>query len=289
MRSLITTGAILLFAFIMMIATCKYVSPTEAAFKIERSGNERGVSTHILYPGFNWYLPWKESVESVGTTMHHTVWSDDKNEGDPTDQSIQIFCLGGAGFHVNVGLNVSVIPEKAPWMYLKWKTLDIDLIMKTYLRNVVRGNMQNVSSTMSVDSVLNSFNVLEAACRQSVSDSLAHYGFHLDGFNILSKPKAIDQRLENAVNEKVIAKQNSETETMNIRIHDAKALQRAADARGDSSYNVIEAMGKAEAVKVMQAQLTPTYVEYVKWSNAAPTTPRVPEYVGAGGWVMQPK
>lgn len=280
-------GGILLFLCIVLMSTCTKVGPKEAAFRVNNAGNYRGVSNIDLVTGYQWYVPGIQHIEKVGTYMHHIVWSDDKNEGTPEDQSITVFCNGGAGFHINVGLNVSVIPAEAPRMWLRWKTIDVDDIMKTYIRNVVRGNMQNVASTMSVDSVLNKFTTLEAACSVTIRDSLRNYGFHVDGFNILSKPKATDPKLEEAINGKIIARQLSEKETMNIQIHQAQALQKAADARGDSSYNVIEAMGKAEAIKVLQAQITPTYVEYVKWNNAGEDVPRVPQYQGVNGILMK--
>lgn len=281
---LIAVVVSLFLCTIVGCSTCTLVGPKEAGFKVERGGSYRGVSNIPLITGYNFYIPWLETVEKVPTTMYHIVWSDDKNEGDASDQSITIFCNGGAGFHVNVGLNVSVIATEVPKMWIRWGTLDIDDIMKTYIRNTVRGDMQNVSSTMSVDSILNNFSSLESACRIVIQDSLLHYGFHLDGFNILSKPVAVNPALEKAIDDKVVAKQLAEKAVMELQTHIADANKKAADARGDSSYNVIEALGKAEAIKALQSQITTQYVEYVKWNNAGDNVPRVPLYVGAGGF-----
>lgn len=257
-------GTILVILCITLFSTCTLVGPKEAGFKVRKGGNYRGVDNIPLITGYNFYLPWLETIETVPTTMHHIVWSNNKDEGEVEDQAITIFCNGGAGFTVNVGLNVNVIATEAPRMWIKWGTLDVDAIMKTYIRNVVRGDMQRVSSTMSVDSVLNNFTSLERACGASISDSLTHYGFHVDAFNILGKPVATDAKLEEAINGKIVAKQLAEKATMELQTHIADANKKMADARGDSAYNVIEATGKAEAVKALQQQLTPTYVEYTK-------------------------
>lgn len=281
---LIAAGVLLFLVCMVGCSTCTLVGPKEAGFKVKRGGSYRGVDNIPLITGYNWYIPWLETVEKVPTTVHHIVWSDDKNEGDATDQSITIFCNGGAGFKVNVGLNVSVIPDQAPKMWIRWGTLDIDMIMKTYLRNVVRGNMQNTSSTMTVDSVLNSFPVLEAACRLTIQDSLTKYGFHLDGFNILSKPVAVDSKLEDAINAKIVARQLAEKTVMENQTAIAEANKLISKARGDSAYQVIEAAGKAEGIKLLQSVMTATYVDYVRWSRADSSVPRVPQYVGAGGF-----
>lgn len=286
---LIAAGVLLFLVCMVGCSTCTLVGPKEAGFKVKRGGSYRGVDNIPLITGYNWYIPWLETVEKVPTTMHHVVWSDDKSEGEPEDQSIQIFCNGGAGFHVNVGLNVSVIPNEAPHMWIRWGTLDVDVIMKTYLRNVVRGNMQNVSSMMSVDSVLNNFNALESACRISIQDSLQHYGFHLDGFNILSKPRAVDTKLEEAINGKIIARQLAEKSVMEKQTTQAEADKKVITARGDSAAYVIEKAGTAYGISLLQSKLSPLYIDYLKYIDIDPSTPRVPQYVGAGGWVMQGK
>jgi hypothetical protein len=83
------------------------------------------------------------------------VWSEDENEGSKPNEHITISCQGGAGFKVDVGLNYRVNPSKASKIYLKYRTDDLESITATYLRNVVRGSMQDVSGLITVDSVLN--------------------------------------------------------------------------------------------------------------------------------------
>ncbi len=281
----IAAAVLLLFLFIGGCSTCTLVGPKEAGFKVKRGGTYRGVQNIPLITGYNFYLPWYETVEKVPTTMYHIVWTDDKNEGDKIDQSITINCNGGAGFHVNVGLNVSVIATEAPRMWIRWGTLDVDFIMKTYIRNTVRGQMQRVSSSMSVDSVLNNFSHLETACSDAIRDSLLVYGFAMNGFNILSKPVATDPALEAAINAKIVAKQNAEKTIMENQTAIAEANKVISKARGDSAAQVIEAAGKAEAIKVLQAQISPTYVEYVKWTKWDGVLPGV--VGGSGGMMLQ--
>ena len=78
---------------------------------------------------------------------------------------------------------------------------------------------------------------------------------------------------------------------MELQTSIAEANKKIAEARGDSASKVITAQGEAEAIKVKQQQITPTYVEYVKWYSWDGHMPSV--MTGAGSGIMlnmaQPK
>lgn len=278
-------GGIIAFLFMCVIlSTCTLVHPTEAGFKISKAGSYRGVENLPLVTGYNFYLPWATEIKTIPTTMQHVVWADGKEEGDKTDQAVSISCMGGAGFRVDVGLNYHVNASMAPRIYLKWKETDLEDITSKYIRNVTRGAMQDISGTITVDSVLNNLPGFEHAVRIALSDTLAAQGFIVDNFSILKQPEPTDDGLKKSIAAKITARQNAERVRMELQSSEAEANKKIATARGDSASYVIEQAGKAEGIRVMQAQLTPTYVEYVKWSNAGDNVPRVPQYVGAGGF-----
>ena len=55
----------------------------------------------------------------------------------------------------------------------------------------------------------------------------------------------------------------------------AEAERKIAEARGDSAQAVIQAAGRAEAIKREQLSLTALYIDYIKvqkWSGQVPTT-----------------
>ncbi len=291
MKSLYTGGAIFVLLLITLLSTCTKVGPKEAGFRVNNAGDYRGVNNIPLCTGYQFYIPWVQHIEKVSTTMEHIVWSNDKNEGEPTDQAITISCLGGAGFNVNIGLNIHVIATEAPRMWIKWKEVDVPDIMSKFLRNVIRGDMQRISGTMTVDSVLNNYAGLEDACRKIVSDSLRAYGFYVDGFNFLGRPTASDKGLEEAIHRTIIAKRDADTRVMEQQSTTAEANKKIIAARGDSASAVIEAAGQAEAIRLKQREITPTYVEYIKWLNASNNNPRVPSTVlGSGtGYIYSPK
>lgn len=266
---------LVLVALVATLGSCTRINPTEVGFKIDNSGDYRGIDSLPLLTGFQFYTPGFSYVVTMPTTQQHVVWSEDETEGSKAGEHITVACLGGAGFKIDVGLNYRVNPLKASKIYLKYKTDDLESISQTYLRNVVRGSMQDVSGYITVDSILNNMPGFESAVRKNVTERFEKDGFLVDNFSILKQPTPTDAQLATAINAKIKAKQDAETSKMQLQSSIAEANKQIAKARGDSATKVINAMGEAEAVKKIQQVLTPTYVEYIKatrWNGVQPTT-----------------
>jgi regulator of protease activity HflC (stomatin/prohibitin superfamily) len=279
-----------IFIFAIAIATlssCTRVSPTEVGFKINNSGDYRGIDSLPLVTGWQFYTPFFTYVVTLPTTQQHVVWSEDEAEGSRAGEHITVACQGGAGFKIDVGINYRVNPSKASKIYLKYRTDDLESITQTYLRNVVRGSMQDISGTLTVDSVLNNLPAFEQAIRERITKRFETEGFVLDNYSILKQPTPTDANLQAAINAKIKAKQDAETTKMQLQQSIAQANKDIAKAKGDSAVAVIRAQGEAEAVKKIQQVLSPTYVEYIKatrWNGVQPSV------VGGGaGMILQLK
>jgi len=184
--------------------------------------------------------------------------------------------LGGAGFKMDIGFNYRVDPNKASKIYLKYRTDDLDRITSTYLRNVVRGTMQDLSGTMTVDSVLNNLPYYEHTVAATLTERLGKEGFIVDNFNITKQPIPSDSNLAASINAKIKAKQDAETSKMQLQQSIAEANKLIATARGDSASKVINALADAEVIKVKTQVLSasPNYIELVKaekWDGKLPT------------------
>lgn len=272
----ILIGVALLIVFAIFSGT--NVSPTEEGFKISNSGDYRGIDSLPLITGFNWRIPFFTSIIKIPTTMQHVVWSETATEGSTVDQAIVINCMGGSGFKVDVGLNYRVWAGKGSKVYLKYKTDDLSQITDTYLRNIVRGAMQDVSGHITVDSMLNNLPAYESSVRLSLFAKFKSEGFSLEGFNIISQPKPVDPLLAAAINKKIIAKQDAETAKMQLQITIANNNKRIADAKADSITVVARAGGDAKAYELQQRNLTPMIIEkmrieaWEKGGSQVPTT-----------------
>ncbi len=278
----------LLFILSIALFSCTRITPTEAGFKISNSGNYRGIDSLPLLTGFQFYGPGFSHIITISTAMQHEVWADAADGS--TLSALTIACMGGAGFRVDVGLNYHVDANRASHIYLKWKDDELESITNRYIKNVVRGSMQDVSGHITVDSILTNLPAFEHEAAHNITAKLLVDGFIVDGFNILSQPRPTDANLAASINAKVKAKQDAETSVMQLQSSIADANKKIATARGDSASAVINAAGEAEAIKLKQQQVTPTYVEYIKanaWNGVLPSV------VGGSGGMMlnlsQPK
>jgi regulator of protease activity HflC (stomatin/prohibitin superfamily) len=279
----------MLLVAVMAFASCTRITPTEVGFKINNSGDYRGIDSLPLLTGWQWYTPGFSYVVTLPTTQQHVVWSEGADEGSKPNEHITVACLGGAGFKVDVGLNYRVQPNKASKIYLKYKTDNLESITQTYLRNVVRGSMQDVSGLITVDSILNNLPGYEAEVRARVSKKFETEGFIVDNFSILKQPTPTDANLAAAIAAKIKAKQDAETSKMQLQSSIAESNKRIAEARGDSASRVINALAEAKEITVKQEALrqSPQYIELVKaqkWNGVLPTV-----MGGTGGMMLSLK
>lgn len=273
----------LLFLIVVYFAGCgcNRISPTEVGFKISNSGDYRGIDSLPTVNGYVMTQPGFNYIVKLPTTQQHVVWSEDAGEGSQAGQEIIVSCLGGAGFKMDVGFNYRVDPYKASKIYLKYRTDDLEKITQTYLRNVVRGAMQDLSGTMTVDSILNNLPYYEHTVAATLTERLAKEGFVVDNYNITKQPIATDANLVTSINAKIKAKQDAETSKMQLQQSIAEANKRIAEARGDSAAKVINSLADAEVIRVKTQSLSasPQYIDLIKaekWDGKLPT------YVGSG-------
>jgi len=282
MKSLTLLGIISALVIILLIGSCHRISPTEVGFKISNSGDYRGVDSLPVITGWNFVMPGFQSIVTLPTTQQHVVWSEAGDEGKSAGQQITVSCLGGAGFKMDIGFNYRVDANKASKIYLKYRTDDLDKITDTYLRNVVRGTMQDLSGTMTVDSILNNLPYYEHTVAATLTQRLGKEGFIVDNFNITKQPTPTDSNLAASINAKIKAKQDAETSKMQLQQSIAEANKKMAEARGDSASKVINALADAEVIKVKTQSLSanPQYIELIKaerWDG------KLPGYVGNCG------
>ena len=275
MKNLIITGVAGFLLLVFIFAGCERVNPTEVGFKISNSGDYRGVDSLPVVTGWNFVMPFFTYIVKLPTTQQHVVWSADDKEGSSENQEITVSCLGGAGFKMDVGMNYRVDPNKASKIYLKYRTSNLERITATYLRNVVRGAMQDLSGTMTVDSVLNNLPYYEHTVANNLTERLAKEGFIIDNFNITKQPIPSDSNLAASINAKIKAKQDAETSKMQLQQSIAEANKLVATARGDSASKVINALADAAVIKLKTQSLTasPQYIELVKaekWNGVLP-------------------
>jgi regulator of protease activity HflC (stomatin/prohibitin superfamily) len=270
--SIFTMFAIL---FSVALTSCTRVGPGYTGFKYSYAGDNKGKPE--IEPAIGWvtFMPGFSTVVEFPTSIQHY-------EGEVTS-----FCKYGAAIKCKVGYNYKVNPGRSADVYFNFKTDNLETITNGFLFNTLRNTINNVAGNTTLDSFISNTPAFSAQVDKILTDSMRSHGFEVSQFGFVGNPEILDPAIHAAVNNKIRAKQDAETSQQQLQISVAEANKDIAKARGDSAAAVIRAQGEAEAIKVKQAFLNPTYVEYIKWNNANENVPRVPQYMGAGGILIK--
>jgi hypothetical protein len=281
-KTIVIAAITLLLLTVLGCGSCNRVNPTEVGFVISNSGDYRGIDSLPTVKGYVFTIPFIEYIVTLPTTQQHVVWSEAAAEGNQPGQQIAVACMGGAGFNMDIGFNYRVDAFKASKIYLTYKTDNLEKITQTYLRNIVRGAMQDLSGTMTVDSILNNLPLYEHTVAANLATKLAPLGFIVDNFSITHAPTPSDPNLAAAINAKIKAKQDAETSKMQLQQSVAEANKKIASARGDSAEKVINALADAEVIK-LKTQVLSTNPQYIELIKAERWDGKLPQYSGNGG------
>ena len=145
------------------------------------------------------------------------------------------------------------------------------------------GSVNDVANRYTVDSIFNHREEFESAIIKECNKRVSQW------FNVSQLRTNIVPPKE--ISESIVAKtraiQDVQVAENQRQVAVAEAERKIAQARGDSAKSVIEAAGRAEAIKKEQLSLTPLYIEYIKiqkWNGEVPTT-----VAGNGtGFLIQP-
>lgn len=239
--------------------TSEMINVGNVGLKVNKMGDDRGVSQTTYVTGLVFYNHWLSTIKEFPTTQQHIDY-----------EETAIITKGGFQAVIKPSFNWSVNSNNAADMYQNLRQ-DVDQIRDTWLKNAIIGAVNDVANLYTVDSIFNHRAEFEAdivkECNKRVSKWFTVSQLRT---NILP-PKEITD----AINSKTKAVQDAQTAIQQKIVADANAQTQIARARGDSAEAVIAAAGRAEAVKKEQQYLTPMYIEYIKaqkWNGAYPQT-----------------
>jgi len=148
---------------------------------------------------------------------------------------------------------------------------DIKDVEQGWLKNAIIGAVNDVSNTWEVDSIFNHRQAFEAAIVLECNVRLSKW------FNVSQLRTNIVP--PDALQESIIAKtkaiQQAEASEQQAIAAISEGRRKVAVARADSAETIINAQAAALAIKIKQNQLSPLYIEYVKWNawdGKLPTT-----------------
>jgi regulator of protease activity HflC (stomatin/prohibitin superfamily) len=239
--------------------------------KVSNVGDNRGVGRTEYVTGWVFYNSWISRIYEFPIHQQHI----DYEEAD-------IVTRGGFRATIRPSFNYSINAGNVADMFQNLR-VGVKEMEQGWLKNAIVGSVNDVANRYTVDSIFNHREEFESAIIKECNKRVSLW------FNVSQLRTNIVPPKE--ISESIIAKTRAIQEVQvaenQRQVAVADAERKIAQAKGDSAKAVIEAAGRAEAIKKEQLSLTPLYIEYIKiqkWNGEVPTT-----VAGANsGFLIQP-
>lgn len=256
MRKLLLIGLIATVLF----TSCTKINPGHEGLKVNLSGGERGSSK--IEPCYGWvgYMPGLTTIIEIDVRNQHYI----------SEQPMTVQAKGGTNVIVHPSFNYRITSGKIDSLYIAWGVTDDQQIQGKLLEATLLTSMREVTNGWTIDSLLNYRGNYDLALQQAMDIKLRPY-VSLFQFTSGVTP---DPSMAAAIADKAGSIQRAQAAENKKRETQALADLEIIKARKDSSVAVINASGQAKAIEVLQHQLTPTYVDYIKanaWDGKLPT------------------
>jgi hypothetical protein len=227
--------------------------------KINLVGNQRGVSSYQYKTGWVVYNTWTEQVLEFPTYQQHIEYED---QG--------VILKGGFSATIKPTFNYSLREDAIGEMFVNLRR-GIKEVEQGWLKNAIIGAVNDVANTWEVDSIFNHRQAFEASIVLECNVRLSKW-FNVSQLRTnIVPPDALQESIIN----KTKAIQQAEASEQQALAAIAEGKRKVAVARADSAETIINAQAAALAIKIKQNQLSPLYIEYVKWNawdGKLPTT-----------------
>jgi hypothetical protein len=227
--------------------------------KVSNVGDSRGVGKTEYVTGWVFYNSWISRIYEFPIHQQHI----DYEEAD-------IVTRGGFRATIKPSFNYSINAGNVADMFQNLR-VGVKEMEQGWLKNAIIGSVNDVANRYTVDSIFNHREEFESAIiKESNKRVLLWFNVSQLRTNIVP-PKEISESIiakTRAIQEVQVAENQRQVAV-------ADAERKIAQAKGDSAKAVIEAAGRAEAIKKEQLSLTPLYIEYIKiqkWNGEVPTT-----------------
>jgi SPFH domain / Band 7 family len=227
--------------------------------KVSNVGDNRGVGKTEYVTGWVFYNAWISRIFEFPIHQQHIDY-----------EANDIVTKGGFRATIKPSFNYSINAGNVGDMFQNLR-VGVKELEQGWLKNAIVGSVNDVANRYTVDSIFNHREEFEADIVKECNKRVSKW------FNVSQLRTNIIPPAE--ISESIIAKTRAIQEVQvaenRRQVAVAEAERKIAEARGDSAQAVIQAAGRAEAIRKEQMSLTPLYIDYIKvqkWSGQVPTT-----------------
>jgi hypothetical protein len=269
LMSVLVTAAISFILVVINPIDVERIDAGHVGIKVSNVGDNRGVGKTEYVTGWVFYNSWISRIYEFPIHQQHIDY-----------ESNDIVTKGGFRATIKPSFNYSINAGNVADMFQNLR-VGVKEMEQGWLKNAIVGSVNDVANRYTVDSIFNHREEFESDIVRECNKRVSKW------FNVSQLRTNIVPPTE--ISESIIAKTRAIQEVQvaenRRQVAIAEAERKIAEARGDSAQAVIQAAGRAEAIKREQLSLTPLYIDYIKiqkWSGQVPTT-----VAGNSGFMIQ--
>lgn len=254
-------------------AGCTRISPGYVGIKVTNLGTGKGVNDIPALTGWQTYNAFTESVLEYPTFVQTYAWTQNTAEGKPFNEEITFTNKDSMRVAADVSVAYSLVPERVPHFYVKFRSDDLSSFTYGFLRNLARDVFNDVAGRYTIDQIMGDNGPLLKEVRAELQKQLDPIGVHLEQFGFIGAPRPPDAVIA-AINMKVQAMQLALQKQNEIVQAEADAKKSVAEANGYAQSTLVKAEAQAQANRKLAESVTSNLVEYQKiqkWDGRLPT------------------
>ena len=238
--------AVVAFAFLM--TGCTNVPPGYVGVIVHKLGGDKGVDNEEVGPGRVW-LGWNDELFTFPTFSQTQVWTQDRTEGSPNDDSITFQTKEGLSANTDIGITYSIDPKKVSVVFQKYRK-GIEEITNVYLRSMVRDALVTAASNREIESVYGAGKAeLLDAVKTRVAKETTEIGINVENIYRIGSMR-LPESIIDSINKKAKASQMTSQREQEIQQSKAEADKKIQEARGEAESKLAVAKANAEAINI---------------------------------------
>lgn len=260
----------MLSMFALTSTSCyKKINVGHTGIRVNKYGSEKGVDPATEVTGVVWYAPWKYDVYEMPNTVWNVFWDEDKE--------FRVSTQDGAVLRFDVGMNASVPADNSIPVFIKYFER-IERLRNSVWRDKAQKAFNHVASFYTVDSLINNRASYEEQAVAMAIELLEKEGLDVDDL-FISKDLRYPKEIDEAINKKIMAKQQTEEAEERARKAEAAARERINKAYGEAESMRIMAEAESQAYAIKKRELNELLIRQQwieKWDGRLPVYGELP-------------
>ncbi len=249
-----------------VLSGCTRVGPGHVGIKVSMAGDAKGVDSTPAVTGWVFYNPFLTSVYEYPTFVQQVQLEGEEQITFTTKDQMKV--------SADISFAYSILGEKVPHFYVKFRSDDLRTFSHGYLRSLIRDKFNDVGGKYPVEGIMGPDSAaFLREVKGEVQQVMSAVGVQLeDQFGFIGAPRP-PQGVIDSINNKVQAVQIAQQKQNELVQAQADAAKEVAKTEGYARSVTLRANAEAEANRKLAESITTNLLELKrleKWNGTLP-------------------